>query len=222
MALSENEIIQVAIIDFLAKNVKKSLILKKKIILASTSRYRAELLTRFQLPFDVAKPQVDETPRPGELPAKTALRLAQAKAANVASDYAGQLILVIGSDQVAELNGLHIGKPGTKERAREQLRSMRAQTVIFHTALSLIDCGDGNQQSEIVTTDVTFRDYTDAEIENYLARENALDCAGSAKSEALGAALISKMRSDDPTALIGLPLLMLHQMLANVGVSVLS
>jgi septum formation protein len=198
------------------------LILKKKIILASTSRYRAELLARLQLPFDVAKPHVDETPLSGENPATTAARLAMAKATNVAAAHAHRQVIVIGSDQVADLNDVQIGKPGTRERAHEQLRDMRAQTVIFHTALAVIDCTDGYQQSAIVATEVTFRNYGDAEIAYYLDHEDALDCAGSAKSEALGAALISRMRSDDPTALVGLPLLALHQMLINVGVSVLS
>lgn len=211
-----------AIIGFNAKNVKKSLILKKKIILASTSRYRAELLSRLQLAFDVASPSVDEKPLAGEAPAATALRLAEAKARNVAAPLGGQAVVVIGSDQVADLDGRQIGKPGTRERAREQLSDMRAKTVIFHTAVAVIDCANGEMQSEIVATKVTFRDYSDAEIENYLDRENALDCAGSAKSEGLGAALILRMRSDDPTALVGLPLLVLHRMLANADVEVLS
>jgi septum formation protein len=211
-----------AIIGFHAKNVKKSLILKKKIILASTSRYRAELLSRLKLAFGVESPSADEAPLAGETPAATALRLAEAKARNVAALRHGQAAVVIGSDQVADLDGQQIGKPGTRERAREQLRAMRAKTVIFHTAVAVIDCANGEMQSEVVATNVTFRDYSDAEIENYLDRENALDCAGSAKSEGLGAALILRMRSDDPTALIGLPLLALHRMLANAGIEVLS
>ena len=194
--------------------------MKKKIILASTSRYRAELLGRLQLTFDTVRPDADETPLAGETPAATALRLAVLKAHSVASRFPETLI--IGSDQVADLGGSQIGKPGTRERASAQLRSMRGQTLVFHTALALLDATSGRVQSRIVPTIVKFRIYSDAEIETYLDRESALDCAGSAKSEGLGAALIASMASDDPTALIGLPLLALVDMLAAEGVKVLA
>ena len=197
--------------------------MKIKIILASTSRYRADLLKRLQIPFDVAKPAIDESPHLGESPADTALRLAIAKALVVA-DAPNQTAdtLIIGSDQVADLNGKQLGKPGTRENATLQLQAMRGQTVIFHTAVALVHAGARRIHSRIVPTEVTFRDYSDHEIENYLDREDALDCAGSAKSEGLGAALISRMTSDDPTALIGLPLLALMDMLAEENVRVLA
>jgi septum formation protein len=204
----------------LLNNVKKSLILKKKIVLASTSIYRAELLGRLQLPFETVRPDADETPVVGETPAATALRLALLKARSVARRFPDTLI--IGSDQVADLAGSHIGKPGTRDRAREQLRRMRGQTLIFHTAVALLDAASGREQGRIVATTVQFRVFSDAQIEIYLDREPALDCAGSAKSEGLGAALIAKMNSDDPTALIGLPLLSLIDMLAAEGVAVLA
>jgi septum formation protein len=199
------------------------LILKIKIILASTSRYRADLLKRLQIPFDVAKPAIDESPHAGESPADTALRLAIAKALVVA-DASNQAAdtLIIGSDQVADLNGKQLGKPGTRENATLQLQAMRGQTVIFHTAVALVHAGSRRIHSRIVLTEVTFRDYSDREIENYLDREDALNCAGSAKSEGLGAALISRMTSDDPTALIGLPLLALIDMLAEENIRVLT
>jgi septum formation protein len=199
------------------------LILKIKIILASTSRYRADLLARLRIPFDVAKPAIDESPHEGESPADTALRLAIAKALTVA-DAPNQTAdtLIIGSDQVADLNGKQLGKPGTRENAIVQLQAMRGQTVIFHTAVALVHAGSRRIHSRIVPTKVTFRDYSDLEIENYLDREDALDCAGSAKSEGLGAALIARMTSDDPNALIGLPLLALMDMLAEENVRVLA
>lgn len=199
------------------------MILKIKIILASTSRYRADLLKRLQIPFDVAKPAIDESPHLGETPADTALRLAIAKALVVA-DAPNQTAdtLIIGSDQVADLNGKQLGKPGTRENATLQLQAMRGQTVIFHTAVALVHVGTRRIHSRILPTEVTFRDYSDHEIENYLDREDALDCAGSAKSEGLGAALISRMTSDDPTALIGLPLLALMDMLAEENIRVLA
>ena len=194
--------------------------MKKKLILASTSRYRSELLSRLQLAFDTARPDADETPLAGETPAATALRLAILKARSVAARCPDTLI--IGSDQVAELNGSPIGKPGTRERASEQLRNMRGQTMVFHTAVALLDASSGREHSRIVPTTVKFRTYSDAEIATYLDRESALDCAGSAKSEGLGAALIASMASNDPTALIGLPLLALIDMLEAEGVKVLA
>ena len=214
------------------------MILKIKIILASTSRYRAELLTRLQIPFAIVKPAVDEAPLPGESPAATALRLSIAKAIVVAESISADSTnaasshdidypkltstLIIGSDQVADLNGQQLGKPGLRDRAKEQLQAMRGQTVIFHTALAVVHVETRRTQSRIEPTKVTFRNYSDNEIENYLDRENALDCAGSAKSEGLGAALISRMTSNDPTALIGLPLLALTEMLAKEGYRVLA
>jgi septum formation protein len=198
------------------------LILKIKIILASTSKYRAELLARLQIPFDIAKPDIDEAPNVGESPENTALRLAIAKATVVADAHPSSSdVLVIGSDQVAELNGKHMGKPGTRENATLQLQAMRGQTLVFHTAVALVRVNSKKIQSRVVPTEVVFRRYADHEIQNYLDREDALDCAGSAKSEGLGAALISRMGSDDPTALIGLPLLALIDMLAEENVRVL-
>ena len=193
------------------------------IVLASTSRYRAEILQRLQIPFQVLKPHADETPLPIETPAKTALRLAILKAKSVVSQFrdAADDTLIIGSDQVADLNGQHIGKPGTVERAFEQLKIMCGKQLVFHTALALIDAKSGRIQSANVATTVQFRDYSDDEIHHYLAHENVLDCAGSAKSEGLGAALIVRMSSDDPTALVGLPLLALVGMLRHEGVSAL-
>ncbi len=207
-------------IQFGGQKVKKSLILKKKIVLASTSRYRAELLSRLQIPFVTARPDCDETPLPSELPAKTALRLAEAKARSIAHSFSDALI--IGSDQVAELNGQPLGKPGTRERSFAQLTAMRGQRVIFHTALTLLDTTTLRAQSRVVPTTVLVRNYSAAEIEHYLDHEDALDCAGSAKSEGLGVALIQKMESDDPTALIGLPLIALTDLLLQMNYRVLA
>ncbi len=192
--------------------------MKKKIILASTSTYRAELLARLGLAFEVARPGVDETAQPGESPVSTAQRLAAEKARSIRVPAS----LVIGSDQVAELDGTPIGKPGTRERARAQLAAMRGRRVVFHTAVALFNADSDQCRTTVVPTTVTMRDYTDAEIENYLDRENALDCAGSAKSEGLGVALIASMRSDDPSALIGLPLIALCELLRAEGVEVLA
>jgi len=196
------------------------LILKKKIVLASTSRYRAELLARLQLPFDAVRPHADESALTGERPADTALRLSVAKAQSLREAHAG--CLIIGSDQVADLHGEPIGKPGHPDRARAQLRSMRGQTLIFHSGLALLDADSTRVQSCVVPTTVRFREFTDAEIDCYLQREDALDCAGSAKSEGLGIALIAAMQSDDPTALVGLPLIALAGMLRREGVVVLA
>lgn len=196
------------------------MILKKKIILASTSRYRAALLDRLQLAYIVCKPDVDETAHVGESPKATALRLACEKAQSVASQFPDALI--IGSDQVLDCAGSQLGKPGTRERAYAQLQLLRGKTVIFQTALALLNSATGQIQSRVVPTEVTLRMYSDAAIHNYLDREDALDCAGSAKSEGLGAALIARMQSDDPTALIGLPLLALIDMLALEGVEILA
>jgi len=188
-----------------------------QLILASSSAYRRELLSRLRLPFDVMVPDVDETPRPGEAPEATALRLARAKAAAVAARAPGSL--VIGSDQVATLDGLQIGKPGSHEAALAQLQLMRGRTVVFHTALSLFDGRTGTDQSTTIDTAVTFRDLPDAELDAYLRIEQPYDCAGSAKNEGLGIALLERIDSSDPTALTGLPLIALTGMLRRAGVA---
>ncbi len=193
--------------------------MKKKLVLASTSGYRAELLRRLQIPFELARPDIDESPLANEKPAETAIRLSIAKASYIAKTTPN--CLIIGSDQVADLNGTHIGKPGTATAARDQLRAMRGRELIFQSGLALINSDTGALQSCIVPTIVCFRDFTDAEIECYLEREDALDCSGSAKSEGLGIALMTSMQSDDPTALVGLPLIALAGMLRNEGLSVL-
>ena len=167
-----------------------------------------------------ASPETDESPRSGETPSETALRLAIAKAQSLKKKFPGAL--VIGADQVADQSGIAIGKPGTRENAFVQLQQMRGQTLIFHTGIALLNTATGRIQSRIVTTTVQFRTYSEPEIENYLDREMALDCAGSAKSEGLGIALIASMQSDDPTALIGLPLIALIDMLQAESVSVLA
>ena len=196
------------------------MILKKKLILASTSRYRAELLQRLKIPFTTCKPDADESPLPRETPPRTALRLSLAKATSVAANHPGALI--IGSDQVAELDGYPIGKPGTRDAARRQLQSMRTKRLVFHSGIALVNAHTGCAQSTIVATTVRFRNCSDAEIEHYLDHEDAFDCAGSAKSEGLGIALIESMQSDDPTALVGLPLIALCSMLREEGFDVLA
>ena len=189
------------------------------LVLASTSPYRRELLEKLQVPFVVANPHVDETALTTETPDQTALRLAELKAKAVAADYPNALI--IGSDQVATLNGLHIGKPGNHENAVKQLQLMRGNSIIFHTALSLYNSATGNIQSRIVPTTVSIRCLSDAQIESYLRKEQPYQCAGSAKSEAMGIAIMEKMEGTDPNALIGLPLIALTQMLMNEGWDVL-
>lgn len=191
----------------------------QNLILASTSPFRRELLGRLGLPFDVADPQTDESPRPGEPPEEIALRLSEAKAKAVATAYPDALI--IGSDQVATVDGKIYGKPGTHERAVEQLRVLSGKTVNFFTGLCLLNARTGEVQVRGVPTLVTFRQLNDREIENYLRREPAYNCAGSAKSEGLGIALLSSMRGDDPHALVGLPLIALCDMLRNQGVAVI-
>jgi septum formation protein len=188
------------------------------LVLASTSPYRRELLSRFGLPFETAAPECDETPLPGEHPATTAERLAQAKAAAVAERYPDAL--VIGSDQVAYCGGDTYGKPGSRPAAAQQLRSMSGRTVIFHTGLCLLNARTGIAQRSGVPTEVKFRHLSDTEIERYLDREpDALNCAGSAKSEGLGISLLEALRGDDPSALIGLPLIALGEMLRREGVA---
>jgi septum formation protein len=185
------------------------------LILASTSRYRRELLERLRLPFDVVSPEVDETPRPGETPAALAARLAQAKAAAVAALHPHAV--VIGSDQVAELDGQPIGKPGTHERAVQQLRSMRGRSVVFHTAVAVQRAATGYAGAALAPVTVRFRSLSDAEIEHYLRAEQPYDCAGSAKCETLGIALLEAIESDDPTALVGLPLIRTCELLRAAG-----
>ena len=190
-----------------------------RLILGSSSVYRKELLSRLGIPFDVAVPNIDESPLAGETPETTAQRLAQKKAEAIAEAFPGSL--VIGSDQVATLNGEQIGKPGTHENALKQLQKMRGKRVIFHTALCLIDNRQHTKTSvqlQNVPTFVTFRDLPDAELEAYLRIEQPYDCAGSARNEALGIAILEKIESDDPTALTGLPLIALTTMLRNAGV----
>ncbi len=186
------------------------------LVLASTSIYRSELLKRLQLPFETAAPDVDETALPDESARATSLRLAQQKARAVASRYPDALI--IGSDQVALLEGNQLGKPLTHDNAVKQLRAMRGKTTCFYTALALLNSKTGNMQAEVAENHVTLRDLSDAEIEGYLLKEQPYHCAGSAKSEGLGIALMSKMTGDDPNALVGLPLILLIGMLRRENV----
>jgi septum formation protein len=187
--------------------------------LASTSLFRRELLARLGLPFQVAAPDCDETPRSGEAPERLALRLAEAKARSVARRFPDALI--IGSDQVATCDGQLYGKPGHHAAAVAQLRALRGKVVTFHTGLCLLDTRADMAHVRGVPTCVTFRDLTDADIEAYLRREPAYDCAGSAKSEGLGIALIARLEGDDPNALIGLPLIALCDLLRVAGVNAL-
>ena len=186
------------------------------LVLASGSPYRRELLSRLEVPFTTWSPDIDEHALAGESPRDTARRLAAAKARAAQARFPGALI--VGSDQVAELDGHPIGKPGNLANAREQLRMMRGRNVRFHTAVCLLAAE--RLQEETVTTEVAFREFTDAEAERYLEREPAFDCAGSAKSEALGIALLERLRGDDPTALVGLPLIALSRMLRGEGIEV--
>ena len=192
----------------------------RKLVLGSTSAYRRELLARLNIPFDVASPDVDETPLADEAPDVLARRLALAKAHVVAARFPEAL--VIGSDQVADLNGTPLGKPGTHARAVEQLRMMRGQTVIFQTAVAVVCQQTGFAKSDLASVRVRFRSLTDSEIERYLLAEQPYDCAGSAKSEGLGIALLAAIESDDPTALVGLPLIRTCTLLAEAGLDVLA
>lgn len=187
------------------------------LVLASTSRYRRELLARLALPFATAAPDVDETPRAGEAPRELALRLALEKAQAVAARK--PQAIVIGSDQVADLHGQPLGKPGTHERAAAQLARMSGQTVLFHTAVAVVQASRGFAQSSLATVTVRFRTLDAATIERYLLAEQPYDCAGSAKSEGLGIALLQAIESDDPTALIGLPLIRTAQLLRAAGLT---
>ncbi len=192
----------------------------RAVVLGSTSRYRRELLSRLHLPFMVEAPEVDETPQPGEAPEALARRLALAKAWAVAGHH--PQAAVIGSDQVADLDGEPLGKPGTHERAVEQLRRMRGRTLVFHTAVAVVCASTGFEQLELAPVRVQFRPLADAEIEAYLRAEQPYDCAGSAKSEGLGIALLDAIDSDDPTALVGLPLIRTARLLRAAGVALLA
>lgn len=192
----------------------------RTLILGSTSPYRRELLQRLAIPFEVASPEVDETPHPGEAPAQLAQRLALAKARAVATNFPEAV--VIGSDQVADLNGQPLGKPGNHERAVAQLRQMRGKTVVFQTAVAVVCLQSGFEQTELAPVKVKFRELSDDEIENYLRTEQPYDCAGSAKSEGLGIALLDAIDSDDPTALVGLPLIRTCGMIRAAGIILLS
>ncbi len=193
---------------------------RPKLILASTSRYRRELLARLRLPFSVQAPEVDESARPGESPAELASRLALAKALAVAR--AQPAAVVIGSDQVADLDGEAIGKPGTHERAQAQLRAMSGRTLVFRTAVAVVCIERGYEAQTIVPVTVRVRTLADAEIEHYLRAETPYDCAGSAKVETLGIALLDAVESDDPTALVGLPLIRTCEMLRAAGIDPLA
>lgn len=181
------------------------------LILASTSPYRSELLTRLQIPFHTASPEVDETPLQGESAKQTSWRLSRAKAQAVAKQYPDALI--IGSDQVVLLGEQQLGKPLTHEKAVQQLRILRGQTVVFFTALTLFNTRTGNIQTEVAENRVSYRYITEAQIESYLCREKPYNCAGSFKSEGLGIAIVSSINGNDPNALIGLPLILLVEML---------
>ena len=188
------------------------------LILASTSIYRRELLARLHLPFEVSAPEVDETPLAGESPAATAARLALAKALAVAQRF--PQAIVIGSDQVADLNGQALGKPGSRAGAIEQLRRMSGRDVVFHTAVAVVHQQAAFRAQDLAPVQVRFRVLDDATIADYLALEQPYDCAGSAKAEGLGIALLEAIHSDDPTALIGLPLIRTSRMLRAAGLAV--
>ncbi len=193
--------------------------MQRTLILASTSPYRRELLARLRIAFDVHAPDVDEAPQPGEAPSALAKRLALAKAHVIAERFPEAV--VIGSDQVADLDGEALGKPGDHARATLQLRRMRGQTLVFQTAVAVVCHATGFQQVELAPVRVVFRQLEDAAIERYLRDEQPYDCAGSAKSEGLGIALLSAIDSDDPTALIGLPLIRTCRMLRAAGLDIL-
>jgi septum formation protein len=201
--------------SFMTSSIDKN----RTVILGSTSVYRRELLCRLQIPFDVQAPDVDETPLSNESPFQLAQRLALAKAHAVAQKFPESV--VIGSDQVADLDGLALGKPGNFERATTQLRQMRGKTVVFQTAVAVVCHATGFVAQDCASVNVVFRDLSDAEITAYLLAETPYDCAGSAKSEGLGITLLSSINSDDPTALVGLPLIRTCNMLRSAGVKLL-
>ena len=192
-----------------------------RLVLGSTSPYRRELLARLGLPFDVASPEVNERPLPDEAPLQTALRLAAWKARAVAQRCEDDAV-VIGSDQVADLNGMVLGKPGDHARAKAQLQAMRGQTVRFHTAVCVKRAATGFEQTEVSTVSVRFRALSDEAIDTYLRLEQPYDCAGSAKCEGLGIVLLERIDSDDPTALVGLPLILTTGLLQGAGLDVLA
>jgi septum formation protein len=189
------------------------------LVLASTSIYRSQLLSTLQIPFQTAAPDVDETPLPGESAEQTSWRLSRIKAEVVAKRFPDALI--IGSDQVALLDGQQIGKPLNHDNAVMQLCAMRGKTVDFYTALTLLNAASNDMQTDVAVSKVSFRNLSDEQIERYLKKEQPYHCAGSAKSEGLGIALISSIRGEDPNALIGLPLILLVSMLEKQGVRIL-
>ena len=193
--------------------------MKQTLILASSSEFRRQLLQKLLIPFNSISPKIDETALDGEKPHQTALRLAQEKAKKIGAEYPHAL--VIGCDQVATLDGEQLGKPHNHQNATKQLQTMRGREVTFHSALCLYNAATGNMQAEVVPYLVHFRQLTDEQIESYLTKEQPYQCAGSAKSEGLGIALIERMIGEDPNALIGLPLIKLITMLQNEGVSVI-
>jgi septum formation protein len=190
----------------------------RRLVLASSSPYRRALLDRLRLPYEVATPECDEAPKPGETVRGQVLRLACAKAKALSSAYPHALI--VGSDQLAEANGRTLGKPGDFESAVDQLCHMAGETVTFHTGLCLLDADRDGTQTEIVPFRVRLRRLSRRAIERYVRVEQPYDCAGSFKSEGLGITLFDWMRGDDPTALIGLPLISLVRMLNRAGISV--
>lgn len=194
-------------------------IIQRKLILGSTSPYRRELLARLRIPFEIAAPDVDETPLPQEAPQQIACRLAMSKARAVAARFPA--CVVIGSDQVADLQGQPLGKPGNHAKALLQLQQMRGKTVIFQTAVAVVCAQAKFAQMDLAQVKVKFRDLTDAQIEAYLQAETPYDCAGSAKSEGLGIVLLEAIDNDDPTALVGLPLIRTCRMLEAAGISLL-
>lgn len=191
----------------------------RKLILGSTSPYRRELLQRLRIRFEIAAPDVDETAQPLETPKQLACRLAMAKARVIAARFPN--CVVIGSDQVADLNGQALGKPGDHTRATAQLQRMRGKTVVFQTAVAVVCLETGFAQMDLAQVKVKFRELSNAEIETYLRAETPYDCAGSAKSEGLGIALLESIDNDDPTALVGLPLIRTCRMIQAAGVRVL-
>jgi len=200
------------------KAISKMRAQPRRLVLASTSSYRKELLARLGIAFEVAAPHADERPLAGEDAPDTALRLAALKAQSVRAAHRDALI--IGSDQVATAAGRALGKPGDHASAARQLRSLSGKSADFHTAVALLDAANGSVQTRVVPCRVHFRRFDDARIERYLMREQPYDCAGSAKAEGLGIALIARIETDDPTSLIGLPLIALTEMLERAGLSV--
>ena len=193
---------------------------RPRLILGSTSVYRHELMQRLRLPFEVVAPQVDESPRPGETPAAMAQRLALEKAREVAARHPAAV--VIGADQVADLAGQAIGKPGNHACAVAQLQALRGRWVTFHTAVAVLRPDTGFEQVQVVPVRVRFRELSDADIQRYLVLDQPYDCAGSAKCETLGIALLEAIESDDPTALVGLPLIRICRLLREAGIDVLA